>query len=226
MKTVRSTGLFAERPYFTDDEIEQTAVRELLEMDLLPATPEPVRIERFVEKRFGIGAVTYDNLPDGVLGLTQFGETGVEAIIVSRALSEETSRVAERRINSTIAHEAGHGLLHAHLFLLDDFPRSLFEAEREVSPTKILCRDAPVVSRANHYDGRWWEYQANQMMSALLLPRALALQCLRGLTVQRGLPGRRVLRAASRRAAALRLAETFDVTPRLAELRLGKLYPA
>jgi hypothetical protein len=226
VKIVRSTGLFAERPYFTDDEIEQTATRELLDAGLLPTSPAAIRIERFVEKRFNIGAVRYEALPDGVLGFTQFGTNGVEAIVVSTVLSEEESRVAERRINSTIAHEGGHALLHAHLFFLDSFPRSLFDDERDVSPTKVLCRDLPRASEANRYNGCWWEYQANRMMGALLLPRALTIACVRRLTVERGVLGRTVLPHKSRRRAALLLADTFDVNPRLAELRVETLYPS
>ena len=225
MKTLRSTGLFTERPYFTDDEIEQTATRELLDAGLLPTSPAAIRVERFVEKRFNIGAVRYETLPDGVLGFTQFGKNGVDTIVVSRDLSEDGSKVAERRINSTLAHEGGHGLLHAHLFLLDSFSPSLFEDERDVSATTILCRDLQHGSEAHRYHGCWWEYQANRMMGALLLPRALAIECVRRLTVARGARGTRVLRRELRRRAALLLADTFNVNARLAELRLAKLYP-
>jgi hypothetical protein len=96
VKTVRSTGLFAERPYFTDDEIEQTATRELLDAGLLPTSPAAIRIERFVEKRFNIGAVRYETLPDGVLGFTQFGKNGVDAIVVSSVRSRGRPRAAPR----------------------------------------------------------------------------------------------------------------------------------
>ena len=223
MKTIRSTGLFSERPYFREDEIERTATEELRGTGLLPGAPAPVRIERFVEKRFGI-SVQYDELPDGVLGFTQFSKNGVKAIVVSSALCDERSRVAERRINSTIAHEAGHALLHAYLFLVDSFPHSLFDDERDVTPTKILCRDAPRTAGSSGYDGRWWEYQANQIMGALLLPRTLVVECVKPHTVQEGVLGVTRLPDASRRQATLLVAETFEVNGRLAELRLEKVY--
>src|SRR5678810_720817 len=111
MKTIRRPRR-TEQPYFSDSEIDRIAVEELLGAGLLPSRPEPVRIERFVEKRFGLARVSYEELPATVLGYTQFSSAGVEAVFVSRALSEEGSRVAERRINSTLAHEAEHGLLH------------------------------------------------------------------------------------------------------------------
>ena len=226
MKIVRSAGPFRERPYFTDDEIEQTAARELFDAGLMPTSPGAIRVERFVEKRFNVGGVRFEVLPDGVLGLTRFSKAGVDAIIVSRVLSDERTAVAERRINSTIAHEAGHALLHAHLFFLDAFPRSLFEGGRDVSPTKVLCRDiAHRSAAASEYRARWWEYQANKMMGALLLPRALTMACVQRLTVERGRFGRGALPRQSRRGAALLVADTFDVNPRLAELRLEALYP-
>lgn len=226
MRTVRTSGMFAERPYFTDDEIELTATRELFDAGLLPISPAPIRVERFVEKRFDVGGVRFETLPDGVLGLTQFDSDGVAAIVVSRALSEEGSKVAERRISSTIAHEAGHALLHAHLFLLHSFPRSLFADERDVSPTRVLCRDLAHRAGSAGYRGCWWEYQANRMMSALLLPRRLVLSCVARLAVRRGALGANVLPRQSRRRATLLVADTFDVNPRLAEFRLEALYPS
>src|SRR5713226_7829376 len=70
----------------------------------------------------------YDDLPQQILGYTQFGPRGVERIVVSRRLAEEDSDVARRRDRATLAHEAGHGLLHAHLFALETSPLLLFES--------------------------------------------------------------------------------------------------
>jgi len=225
VKTVRSGGPFSERPYFTDHEIEQTATRELLEAGLMPTSPAAVRVDRFVEKRFNVGGVQFEELPDGVLGLTRFSKTGVDAIIAARVLSDEATAVAERRINSTIAHEAGHALLHSHLFFLDAFPRSLFGG-RDVSPTKVLCRDIAQRSvAARSHRTCWWEYQANSMMGALLVPRALTMTCVQRLIVERRPFGRGTLPRQARRRAALLVADTFDVNPRLAAFRLDKLYP-
>lgn len=226
MKTFRSKGPLAERPYYTDEEIERTAVDELGSLNLLPSAPEPIRIDRFIEKRFPQASVQYDELPEGVLGYTRFGSQGVEAIFVSRGLSEDGSQVAERRITSTLAHEAGHGLLHAHLFVFDSFPRSLFSDESDVTPARILCRDpSPSAAAVRTYDGRWWEYQANQMMAALLLPRPLVNKCIDHLRTPRGVLGLSVVAESSHRDAMLLLADTFDVNPVVADLRLRKLYP-
>ncbi|MGH7708403.1 MAG: hypothetical protein ACREM6_10840 [Vulcanimicrobiaceae bacterium] len=120
--------------------------------------------------------VTYDDLPPGVLGLTEFGEKGVNAIIIAKALDDEETRLAERRIRTTMGHECGHGLLHTHLFVLGQKAHPLF-GESTGSKPRVLCRMDGIpyetTSARKRYDGRWWEFQANQAMGALLLPKRL-----------------------------------------------------
>ena len=61
MKTFRArSGPFLEQPYFEESEMESIAIDELRGVDLLPAAPGPVRVERFIEKRFGM-VPEYDN---------------------------------------------------------------------------------------------------------------------------------------------------------------------
>jgi hypothetical protein len=226
MKTLRSKGgPFAERPYYTVREVEEVCSEELRKFDLYPKSPEPIRVERFIEKRFGI-TVEYDDLPDGVLGWTRFGKSGVEAIVVARSLSEEGGVVAERRVNSTLAHEAGHGLLHGHLFVLGADHGSLFPDGQDVETHRILCRDAQTdTEKPRGYSGRWWEFQANQAMGALLLPRNLVEKCLASFLVSRGSLGAIGLPAERREEAVRLLADTFAVNPIVARIRLGDLYP-
>jgi hypothetical protein len=96
-------------------------------------------------------------------------------MVVARVLADEGTAPAERRINTTLAHEAGHCLLHGHLFAMEASPITLFGADAVANSTgsKILCRDG---QRVGFYDGKWWEYQANQAIGALLLPRKLVRQ--------------------------------------------------
>jgi hypothetical protein len=224
MKSVKRLG-HSERPYFTDTEIDRIAVEELMRVNLLPSRAEPIRVERFIEKRFDLARVCYEDLPPRVLGYTQFSSKGVEAVYVSRVLSEEGTRVAERRINSTLAHEAGHGLLHAYLFMLDGFPMGLFENDKDVTEARILCRDNPAVPKRPLYDGRWWEYQANRMIGSLLLPKPLALAAIEPHLAASGQLGVRTLPEDRRGKAAHELAEIFDVNTPVAEIRLASLCP-
>lgn len=222
---MRVPGGIARRPCYKDDEIERIAETELDRVGLLPSSPQAIRIERFVEKRFNIGGVQYEALPPGVLGYTRFGPNGVESIVVARQLTEEETRVAERRINTTLAHEAGHGLLHAHLFVLDRFSDSLFGDEDDVTSDRILCRDdVDLVGRRRTYDGRWWEYQANRMIGALLLPRTLVRVALEPFLVPTGNLGLPMLPSERSRDAVRMLSDIFDVNPVVVEIRVQQLF--
>lgn len=229
MRTYRtSAGPFSERPYYTHEEIEHICRDELQAVGLLPTTPRPIRIERFIEKRFGISP-QYDDLPSGVLGFTRFGPDGVQEIVVSRSLSEERTKVSERRMNATLAHEGGHGLLHSHLFVFGPPAQSLFAGEDlKAHPMRILCREdgvAPHRHAQKAYTGRWWEFQANRAIGGLLLPRALVEQCLEKLLATQGSFGNRMIPEDRREEAIRLLVEVFDVNLAVARIRIDDLHP-
>ena len=232
MKTFRArSGPFLEQPYFEESEMESIAIDELRGVDLLPTAPGPVRVERFIEKRFGI-VPEYDNLAESILGFTRFSSNGPEAVVLSRALSEDGGRVAERRMNSTLAHEAGHMILHGHLFALQRRAgsRPLFEDDLDEKQQAILCRSGTVGFLSEHitthrYNGRWWEYQANQMIGALLLPRLLVSDALGSFLVAQGHLGLTHLDPTRREEAVCHLADVFDVNPVVARIRVDEIFP-
>jgi hypothetical protein len=220
MKYVRaSTGPLRERPFYETRDIERICSDVLTAVNLLPTNPEPIRIERFIEQHFRIRP-TYDDLADGLLGYTEFGEKGVTAIHVARSLSERGDR-ADRVLSSTLAHEAGHGLLQGFLFGLEG-TLPLFERDPDVTETTILCRKK---GRAG-YDGRWWEVQANLAIGALLLPRKLLDRALDGFLTPAGTLGLYTLPSINRPAAIGLLADLFHVTEIVAELRLEDRHPS
>src|SRR5579862_7938037 len=176
MKTFRTTkGPFAQRPYYKEYEIENICTDELRGVGLLPASPEPIRIDRFIEKRFSV-VPSYEDLPEGVLGLTRFGKNGVQEVVVANALDGDSSAAAERRVRTTLAHEGGQCLLHTHLFVLATPSQNLFGDFSEPDKPKVLCRDETTSS----YSGQWWEFQANMAMGHLLMPRLLVEKALEG----------------------------------------------
>src|ERR1700674_3067064 len=125
MKTFRArSGPFLERPHFEPSEIDRICAQELRDTGVYPNSPQPIRIDRFVEKRFNV-VPQYKELPPGVLGYTEFSKKGVVGIVISASLDAEGGKVAERRVRTTLAHEGGHGLLHAYLFALSERPREL-----------------------------------------------------------------------------------------------------
>jgi hypothetical protein len=225
MKTIRSkSGRTSERPHFKPSEIDRICADELRKQGLYPSSPEPIRIDRFVEKRFGV-VPQYEALPDGVLGYTKFGKNGVEGIVISAALDLEGTKVAERRIRTTLAHEAGHGLLHAYLFALDVKPLHLFDDDSH-SNHQILCRDVQgEKQKGRAYDGRWWEFQANRAIGGLLCPRPLVQEALKPFFVPVGLLGELTLDENRREEAVRTLAQIFDVNPIVAKIRLTEICP-
>jgi hypothetical protein len=218
----RSRGPFRERPYFTHEEIDRICVEALQKVELLPRSPEPIRIDRFIEKHFRV-TPTYEDLGPGILGLTRFGRDGVQAVIVSQRLDDEGSQISERRIRSTLAHEGGHGLLHEYLFLLETGPL-LFGDSTPAGP-KILCRDEPYAVKESAYKGKWWEYQANRAIGSLLLPRSLVMMAVHPFMIPVGALGLIELDRQKRPQVIQSVAETFDVNPIGATIRIDELFP-
>jgi hypothetical protein len=106
------------------------------------------------------------------------------------------------------AHEGGHGLLHAHLFALDDIPLHFFDKDSH-SGDQILCRDVQGdEKKAHRYDGRWWKVQANRTMSSLLCPRPLVVEAMKPFLAPAGQLGVELLAENRREKSARALAET------------------
>ena len=121
------------------------------------------------------------------------------------------------------------GLLHAHLFVLGPRPDSLFGEGLAADAPKILCREGGV-SGVGHAENkrppyRWWEFQANLAMGALLLPKALVGKALEPVLTVQGTFGQPILPGERRKDAIQLLADIFDVNPIVARIRLDGLYP-
>jgi hypothetical protein len=229
MRTYRAkSGPFTERPYYTSEEVEQICTDELRSVGLFPSKPEPVRIERFIEKRFKI-TPSYEDLPEGFLGFTEFGPKGVKGIGISKLLTDDESKVSERRINSTLAHEAGHGLLHAHLFVIGQQPHLLFGEGIDLNKPKILCRNNTIQGLQNYrqtsYNGCWWEYQANLVIGSFLLPKSLFMASMEPFLIEEGIMGNCRLDRSRQEEAIKTAAEIFNVNPIVAKIRLDTLLP-
>lgn len=170
-------GPFTRSLYIPPARFESIARQALEEVGLMPDSPSEVRIERFLEKKWDI-TEDYIELPDDVLGQAAFNEDGLHHIELNRSLAEDESQPAQRRLRSTIAHESGHGLVHADLWA------EVFQLRREGNliplpsdPSKSFtefgfsCRSHTIEGGSNRAsEFEWWEYQANQLMAALLLP--------------------------------------------------------
>jgi len=142
-------------------------------------------------------------------------------VFVSKALAQDNTIVGQRKVRSTIAHECGHGLLHAELFVerlrFERQPRLLIDdGTGETGEFETL----EVVRQGNGPRYEWWEFQANMAMSALLLPRHLVTQA--ALPFVRACSDARLSQCdAITEEASVKLAEVFDVNPVMIRFRLA-----
>lgn len=203
-----ASGPFLSQLWFDDEEFETTARDALRGAGLLPAAPGPVDIELFVDKHFGF-SYEFADLGTDCLGFISFDARGPRRMVIHRDLDAPDDVVRNRRCRSTIAHECGHGLLHTVLYV---------ELWQEKDRLKELASDRLVHhrDRAETIDGsprptEWWEYQANQVMACLLLPKRLVRLC-----VEAAAP-------LDPESLARHVSDTFDVSRQMARIRLQKL---
>ena len=206
-------GPFRSRLFYTVDEIDQICGDALRQVGLMPQEPQEIRIERFLEKYFKV-VPTYEDLEEGVLGGTFFADSGrVIRILISKQLTQDI------RLPSTLAHEGGHGLLHATLFI-DPQKASLFG--RGKSQPSIMCRSEDIRAVKKAYDGKWWEWQANRAISGLLLPKKLVLRAIEEFLEKTPLTHR--LPESNRQRAEKRTAEVFGVSIAVSRIRLEEMF--
>ncbi|MEO6536183.1 MAG: hypothetical protein ABIT47_00690 [Candidatus Paceibacterota bacterium] len=225
MKNIRAfEGPHKDRPFYENHEIERMCIEELSTYNLLPDEPSPIRIERYIEKRLGI-TPAYEEIPSNILGFTKFGTAGAEAIVVSRSLQEDGTQSSERRVRTTLAHEAGHALLHAHLFMKPTRKmKELFDDEH-TDMSKVLCRDIVEKTSEDAPKYSWWEFQANAAMGALLLPENLFRTAANPFFESTGLLGDTpVITQEGRGELERSLADVFDVNPIVVRHRVQQVY--
>jgi len=212
------------RIYMEKDEMDDICLNELHKSKrYLPKEPGPINIERFLEGYLEV-KIEYQDLEEGYLGCTRFTRLGKpDKVIVSNRLLENY-KSTERRLRSTLAHEAGHCLFHPPLFIRDDTQTSLFPEEQSKDPLRILCRDTDIEAGERGYNGRWWEFQANRAIGGLLLPIPLLEKALGNALAVSPVSGAKSLPGADFDRAVKAISEKFDVNPIVAKYRLSELY--
>ena len=96
----------------------------------------------------------------------------------------------------------------------------------EQSPRNFLCRNADISPNASSipkYDGKWWEWQANRAIGGLLVPKPLLKKLVAPFTQPTSFGP--VLKESLRGKASEEIAQTFDVNPVVARIRLQEIYP-
>lgn len=174
-----------QRIWYEPEDIEQIATEQLRRAELMPTLDDPVTdVERLIEVHLHAELDLYADLPDGVLGLTQFPARGAPKVLIDRALTEArdadgASAGVVGRWRATLAHEASHIFLHRYLFDPDMAQltgRSGVAAPNEGGLMRCLHRDiSPTMADWSSVRRRsdWREVQANRAMAALLMPRRI-----------------------------------------------------
>ena len=217
-------GPFLRRIRLETAEVEARCADALRTVKLMPATPGPVRIDRFAEKFFKL-KLRFMALAEARMGAVQFTDAGkVAGIFICKNLAQDETTVGKRKFRSTVAHECGHGLLHGELFAekmaADKLQSVLAPGSGEfhsVGETGFLCRGEADLDNMPKYE--WWEYQANMAMAALLLPWPLVTVAAKPFAAKYA-EVRPALRDAVIEGAATELAEVFDVNPVMIRFRL------
>ena len=219
------SSAFAHTIYLKKGEIDSMCEDALRKAKLYPEEPKPVKIEALIECHFEANIDFGTDMGNNVLGFTFFAPSGKPEVVgISPSLDEGTT-VSERRIRSVLAHEAGHCMIHPILFMEQNGTQSeLSNSNVDVQRRRILCKREDI-NASGGYDGRWWEYQANCAIGGFLLPLRLVNKCVADLTEVVGNLGNRTLTGNSRKVAEQKVAETFEVNPIVARIRLSNMFP-
>ena len=174
MKEYRSsTG--ERRLWFEENEIEWMMEDELRKAGLFPCLADSVvDLESLLEIQFGVKLDLHAVLDDDVLGVTHFlsGKKPLVSInkdLTSQAETGEAPSGIFGRWRATMAHEAGHVVLHRGL-VEEPYEQGSFFSEitKESTSSLLRCLKRDVSFRRGDYD--WKEVQANRGMAALLMP--------------------------------------------------------
>ena len=174
MKEYRSaTG--ERRLWFEENEIEWMMEDELRKAGLFPSLADPVvDLESLLELHLGVKLDIHAVLDDDVLGVTHFLGGRKPLVSINKDLTSQTEGEGAPsgilgRWRATMAHEAGHVVLHRSLVEVPFEQGSLFsETAKESTNSLLRCLKRDVSFRRGNYD--WREVQANRGMAALLMP--------------------------------------------------------
>lgn len=214
--------------WFEEDEIETLMEAELRKAGMMCSVEAPVvDLDRFIERHLGARLDLYAEMDSSELGYTEFIERGSPRISINRTLTgsaldeDETAPGILGRHRATLAHEAAHVILHRRLFDAVAGNLSLFgEEDARVSRSRLQrCFKRNLSFRAVT-DRR--EFQANQGMAALLMPRPIFLDVAHR-AIGRFLPGRRDVPAGDERRMVEELSQLFKVSKQAAKIRLETL---
>ncbi len=230
-----------QRVWYEEREIEEMMAEQLRAARQRLSLTDPVPdLEAFVEAHLKVELDQYADLPESVLGLTEFVEGKQPRMFINATLTEAADADPPRpgargRWRATIAHEAAHVILHRYLF--DPAMVSIRQGDvrdPDLAGAANRRRDAGKLHRMQclHRDvddartqldrgaRDWREIQANRGMAALLMPESIFT---RVATIHGGMKGNPIDEADPAAQSLMgQLANSFDVSRQAAALRLRR----
>ncbi|MFD3458235.1 ImmA/IrrE family metallo-endopeptidase [Nocardia fluminea] len=226
-----------QRIWYEPTEIARIAEDELRRASLMPTPSSPVTdLERFIEVHLKAALDQYADLPDGVLGVTQFAAGRPPMVSINGKLTESVEVEDENqgllgRWRATLAHEASHVLFHRYLFepemaqLVAGSRAPDGSALQRAGAVRCLHRDVAPTSttewKAVRRRSDWKEVQANRGMAALLMPERVFTRVAYRQASQAS--DNRTAFAARSTLLASAMARIFNVSKQAAEIRLNEL---
>ena len=207
--------------WYDDAEIEDMMEAELRRASLMPTVEAPaVDIESFIDSHLRTPLDQYADLPSDVLGLTDFRPGQRPSIRINKSLTgamdDDGFPGVTGRWRATLAHEAGHVLLHRILYEFDSNQPRLFpdDIHPDSGQTLHRCLKRDVAYRPNASGPL--EVQANKAMAALLMPRSVFTRVAKGTGVRTADP-------TQVDAITRNLAQRFEVSRQATIIRLKTL---
>jgi hypothetical protein len=213
-----ASGPFLSRLWIDEEEFDPIASDALKGVKLLPSAPGPVNIEFFVEQHFGF-AYEFADLGDECLGFMSFDDRGPRRMVIHEQLDCLDDATTNHRCRSTIAHECGHGLVHTVLYveLWQDHAR-----RKELDRDRLVHHRDRTISDEPPRKTEWWEYQANRLMAALLLPKRLLKLCVAAHPVGRA--PYEEWEPADHAVVEAHVSSVFEVSRTMARYRMAKIF--
>ena len=217
-----------EQVWFDEGEIETLMEEELYNANMMCSADLPaVELDRFIEGHLKASLDSYAEMDARELGYTEFFEKKPPKIAINKRLTgsaldeDETPPGILGRYRATLAHEAAHVLLHRRLFDALAGNLSLFgeeDARQRLGRVQKCFKRNVLFGRVS--DRR--EFQANQGMAALLMPRPVFLSVAHR-EIDRTMPGRENVPAGQEGQVVEALSRLFQVSKRAAKIRLETL---
>ncbi len=223
-------SILPERLHFCRRDIQDIIRGELRAAKCWPAEPSPIRLEEYLLVRHGIEPQPLRPVTTGMLGLADLQTPARPAIFIAPAVMDGPEHV----YRSTVAHEIGHLMLHAQLYVDSRFTLALArwrQGDANNGTITCLARDISETPRGGYNSADPFahiEHQANIAMVELLTPQMLLKRCVVNWTSSRPMRGggiETVFDEARRREAVTCISTTFNVSPTLASFRLNEIHP-